>query len=305
MCKAQSLIGNADTLLFDILSLTTAKMSSSGKEKITYAYDDTVHVADCLEAMKNVPDKSADLIICDPPYNFGKDFGNDSDKKSESEYLEWCDKWVAECHRILKPTGTCYIYNFSTTLSLVHARLHNNKDIKWKMDWLVWHYTNKTNPRAKTFQRSHESLLYCHFANPKFNRDLVRETYTEEYVKYNSNRVRPATSKGRINSKNIETPYNIHEDGALPRDVMKVPALAGANGKSEGVAHPSQKPLKLTERLIKSCMNLDGTPTNILIPFSGAGTEMLCCRNLENCHFLAFEINPEYVELSRRRLERD
>ena len=268
-----------------------------------YHFDDSIVNADCVQGLKLVPDASADLIIADPPYNFGKDFGNNSDKMKEADYLDWCEQWILECHRILNTTGTCYIYGMSTTLALVFARIHSNKKITWKVDWLVWHYTNKTNPKAKAFQRSHESILFCRFPTSTFNRDLVREAYTEEYRRYSASRVRPANSKGRVNSKNMKTSYNIHEDGALPRDVLKVPALSGACGKSEGVAHPSQKPLQLTERLIKSAMHTEaGVVTNILIPFAGAGTEMVASRKFPSCRFLAFEINPEYVELAKARL---
>ena len=44
---------------------------------------------------------SVDIVICDPPYNIGKDFGNDSDKQKMDTYLNWCDEWIAECIRIL------------------------------------------------------------------------------------------------------------------------------------------------------------------------------------------------------------
>ncbi|KAI8825235.1 S-adenosyl-L-methionine-dependent methyltransferase [Fimicolochytrium jonesii] len=142
---------------------------------LEYAYDSTIYHTDCVKALNSVPAESADLIICDPPYNFGKDFGNDSDKRKEDDYLAWCEEWILQCHRVLKKTGTCYIYGLSTTLALIFARIHSNKAITWKVDWLVWHYTNKTNPKAKTFQRSHESILFCRFPGSKFNRDLVRE----------------------------------------------------------------------------------------------------------------------------------
>ncbi|KAI8818701.1 S-adenosyl-L-methionine-dependent methyltransferase [Fimicolochytrium jonesii] len=219
---------------------------------------------------------------------------DDSDKRREDEYLAWCKDWILQCHRVLKRTGTCYIYGLSTTLALIYARIHGNKAITWKVDWLVWHDTNKTNPKAKSFQRSHESILLCRFPGSRFNRDLVREAYTEEYKKYSPGRVRAADSTGRINSRNVATAYNIHED---------VSALSGACGKSEGVAHPSQKPLQLTERLVKSAMHTEeGIETNVLIPFAGAGTEMVACSRLPGCRFLAFEINAKYVELAKKRM---
>ena len=46
-----------------------------------------IHNEDCISGMKKIIDESIDIIICDPPYNIGKDFGNDSDKQNMDEYL--------------------------------------------------------------------------------------------------------------------------------------------------------------------------------------------------------------------------
>ena len=69
-----------------------------------------IYNEDCVIGMKKIKSESVDIIICDPPYNIGKDFGNDSDKQKMDDYLLWCDNWIAECLRILKPQGTLYIY---------------------------------------------------------------------------------------------------------------------------------------------------------------------------------------------------
>ena len=52
---------------------------------------------DCLELMKDIPDKSVDLILCDPPYNIGK-----AKWDKIPSYIEWCGKWFIECQRVLK-----------------------------------------------------------------------------------------------------------------------------------------------------------------------------------------------------------
>ena len=69
--------------------------------------------------MKELYDNSVDIIICDPPYNIGKDFGNNSDKQDMDDYFKWCDDWIKECFRILKPNGTLYIYGFSEILAFI------------------------------------------------------------------------------------------------------------------------------------------------------------------------------------------
>lgn len=63
-----------------------------------------------LETMKQIKDKSINLIFADAPYNIGKDFGNNKDKWNTLEsYIEWCKQWIDECIRILKDDGTMYL----------------------------------------------------------------------------------------------------------------------------------------------------------------------------------------------------
>lgn len=71
-----------------------------------------VHLMDCIEGLKLLKDETAQIIICDCPYNIGKNFNNNSDKQTMENYLLWCDKWINECLRILKKNGTMYIYGY-------------------------------------------------------------------------------------------------------------------------------------------------------------------------------------------------
>jgi site-specific DNA-methyltransferase (adenine-specific) len=243
--------------------------------------------------MKKIKSETADIIICDPPYNIGKDFGNDSDKQDMNTYLQWCDQWIAECLRILKPNGTMYIYGFSETLAFVRTRITCN------VRWLVWHYTNKVVPSLNFWQRTHESILCCYKDKPVFNRDDVREPYTEGFLKGAAGKVRKAT-KGRFSSGENETVYNAHENGALPRDVIKVPALAGGAGKKERVDHPTQKPLSLCETLLKASKNKEGD-TLLVVPFAGSGSECVAAKK-ELINYIGFEINDKYIEICNTRL---
>jgi len=248
---------------------------------------------DCIEGMKSINNDSVDIIVCDPPYNIGKDFGNNSDKQKMDEYLIWCDTWIKECIRILKPTGTLYIYGFSEILSFIRVRININ------VRWIIWHYTNKVTPSLNFWQRTHESILCCYKNKPIFNRDDVREPYTDTYLKNAVGKTRRAT-KGRFSDGEKETTYTAHENGALPRDVIKISALAGGAGKKERVDHPTQKPLELCEKLIKASKNKEGE-TLLVVPFAGSGSEC-CAAKKHNINFIGFEINDEYVNLCNERL---
>lgn len=251
-----------------------------------------IYEQDCIEGMKDIDDDSVDIIICDPPYNIGKDFGNNSDKQKMEDYLIWCDLWINECIRILKPSGTLYIYGFSEILAFIRVRININ------VRWIVWHYTNKVVPSSHFWQRTHESILCCYKDKPIFNRDDVREPYTEAFLKNSVGKVRKST-KGRFSNGDKETSYKAHENGALPRDVIKISALAGGAGKKERVNHPTQKPLELCLKLIKSSKK--NNDTILVVPFAGSGSECVAAKR-ENINFIGFEINTDYVELCNQRL---
>jgi len=61
-----------------------------------------LHLGDCLEVMRTMPDKSVDLVFVDPPYNVGKDYGTYKDNLPEDKYFAWCLKWLGEIERIGK-----------------------------------------------------------------------------------------------------------------------------------------------------------------------------------------------------------
>ncbi|AOM63518.1 DNA methylase [Heterosigma akashiwo virus 01] len=247
---------------------------------------------DCVEGLKTLPDECANVIICDPPYNVGKNFGNNRMELDMNDYLKFCKEWITQCLRILKNDGTLYIYGFSENLAYVRTILDCH------VRWLVWHYTNKTTPNLNFWQRSHESILACSkVSRPQFNRDDVREPYTESFVKNSAGKTR-ANTKGRYGTK--ETKYRAHENGALPRDVIKVQTLAGGKGSKERVDHPTQKPLELCEKLLRASINKD-EENLLVVPFVGSGSELVVAKYM-NVRYIGFEINDEYIELCNERL---
>jgi site-specific DNA-methyltransferase (adenine-specific) len=250
---------------------------------------------DCLKILPTLDADSAQIIIADPPYNIGKDFGNDSDKQPMDEYLVWCDQWIKECLRVLKPNGTMFIYGFSEILALILSKVPYGVHRRW----IVWHYTNKNVASLNFWQRSHESILVLWKSDKVFHRDDVREAYTEGFLNGAAGKERTAT-EGRFQAKGGKTTtYKAHPNGALPRDVIKIPALAGGAGMNERVDHPTQKPLTLCDKLLRSCKQADGY---VLVPFAGSGSECLAAKKL-GLPYIGIELNPEYVKLITERLQ--
>ena len=276
-----------------------------------------IYLKDALEGLKELPDNFADIIIADPPYNIGKDFGVFKENWELEEYIKWSMNWINEAIRVLKDNGSMFIFGISEIIAHIFVRIPLNKR------WLIWHYTNKNVPTLNFWQRSHESIILVWKERYIFNRDDIREPYTENFLKNAAGKIRKATP-GRYSRRNKETIYNAHEKGALPRDVIKVPALAGGAGSKERwfycrtckkvyppkekrnhishdiVLHPAQKPLELMEKLIKSCRpkNRKGV---VVVPFVGSGTECVAAKKL-GLEFIGFEINPEYIYIAEERL---
>ena len=277
-----------------------------------------IYLMDCVSGMKKLEDNSCQIIIADPPYNIGKNFGNNGDKRELDEYLTWCDKWITECIRILKPEGTMFIYGFSEILAHISVRIPLNKR------WLIWCYTNKNMPTMKFWQRSHEAIICCWKKNRIFNEDDIREPYTAGFINGAADKIRTGT-KGRLNNKGKETIYQAHPNGALPRDVIKIPTLAGGAGMSERwficktcnnqiyepcklkehknhdvEKHPTQKPMELCDRLIKSAKQENCV---VLVPFVGSGSEVVSAKKL-GLRFIGFDLNPDYIKLAEARLNK-
>ena len=194
-----------------------------------YILDDKIRIikGDALEKLDLIENKSIQTICIDPPYNIGKDFGNDSDKQKMDDYLLWCDSWITECLRILKPQGTLYIYGFSEILAFIRTRITCN------VRWLVWHYTNKVIPSLNHWQRTHESILCCYKNKPVFNRDDVREPYTQEFLK---------NAAGKV--------HWIRDTTALLKDVRQAWETPGSwlRTMTESYPQPSEKADKKSSR---------------------------------------------------------
>ena len=114
----------------------------------TFEYDNCTlryEIGDCLELMKEIPDKSIDLVLTDPPYHKIKSVDWDNQHKSLVEYINWIGDIGREIHRLLKDNGSFYIFGDEKIISYVQVELdkyfvllnsmvwykRNNISIKW------------------------------------------------------------------------------------------------------------------------------------------------------------------------------
>lgn len=232
-----------------------------------------IRCGDALSLLKDIDDSSIDLIIADPPYNLGKDYGNNHDLKGFEEYIEFTKSWLTEAKRVLKPKGTIYVFMGVRFISYLYDIL--DRDLKLFFNsWIVWHYTQGLG-KTKGFSPRHEDILMFTKTNDfTFNLDNVR--VPQKYY------------RARNNMR-----------GANPGDVWAFSHVHYCNPNRRN--HPTQKPEGLIERMILASSNENEI---VLDPFSGSGTTLRVCQQV-NRKAIGFELNPDYVEMTKDRLSEE
>src|SRR3989440_5077448 len=95
---------------------------------------------DCLAGLARLESGSVDLVFADPPFNIGYDYDVYDDRRDADQYLDWSRSWIAEVHRVLKPSGTFWLAigdEFAAELKMLAHR-----EMRFSLrSWVVWYYT--------------------------------------------------------------------------------------------------------------------------------------------------------------------
>jgi len=255
-----------------------------------------IYSMDCIEGMKKLEDNSIDFVIADPPYNLSKGsnlnwsgsvknigFGGEWIKTMEKwdsmplmKYAEFTSLWLTEVKRILKPTGSFWIFGTYHNIGIVNFTL---QILEMEMiNEIIWFKRNSfPNLSGRRFTASHESIIWGHTGTAKkreyyFNYEYTKDTlFPEDLIKKEAKQMRTIWDIPN-NKKKEELKY----------------------GK-----HPTQKPIRVIERMIRSSTEENWVG---LIPFAGAGTECVACLQ-NNRKFIGFEIENEYLDIANKRLQ--
>ena len=120
---------------------------------------------DCLSVLPFVADESVDAVFADPPFNLGKEYGRRSiDERPDSEYLDWCRRWIDESARTLKPGGAFFLYNLPKWNVLLGAYL-TELGLTFR-HWIAIEISASL-PIPGRLHPSHYSLLYYTKGKPK------------------------------------------------------------------------------------------------------------------------------------------
>jgi site-specific DNA-methyltransferase (adenine-specific) len=234
---------------------------------------------DCLEVMKNIPNESIDMILCDLPYG---ETGNNWDFKIDPNELWWEYERIIKLDGVIVLTGT---FKFGVQLYLQAPHLY-------KYDW-IWEKDNGTNVVCANHQplRVHEQIFI-------FGKSAVTYTPTGIFMKYNPQKTEGKPYKcvsGKQSSNwkggTVENFETNNESGLrYPKTIQKF-------NRDKDKLHPTQKPVALFEYLIKTYTN-EGEL--VLDNCAGSGTTGVACKNL-NRDFILIEKEPEYIKIIEAR----
>lgn len=257
----------------------------------------SLHLQDSLEGMAELPSQSFDLAIADPPYGASttatwkidrghamagmggswKLASHSWDQLCNIEGFEGTMAFLTQLKRLVKPTGSIW----------VHATYHNAGVVNVACQILgleiinevIWYKRNAfPNLSARRLTASHETIFWIHTGGKqrkyRFNYDEVKAAHFPE--------------------------DNLKERGKQLRTVWDIPNNK-AREELESGSHPTQKPLRLTERLLM-ISGLQGG--KLLVPFLGSGTEVIAGMRY-GMKSTGFEIEQNYFDLARQRIRQE
>lgn len=227
---------------------------------------------DIFELLKELPDKSVDMIYGDPDYNVGVKYGKKSYTKNFDEYIEWYIKLAKESLRILKDTGNMFLINYPKQNA--HLRVKYLENACYEVLDYVWIYNTNVGHTPKRFTTAHRSVLHCKKTK---NNNFYKDNVAVSYQNPGDRRILQNIARG--------------SKGRMPYDWFYFDLVK--NVSKEKTFHACQIPQKLAEMLIKSCTQ----PKDIvLILFGGSGSEIETCKILDR-KFISAEIDEKYYKL--------
>lgn len=237
---------------------------------------------DSIKILKKINEKSINLIFADPPYNIGKNFGNNIDKWNEvDEYIEWCKLWIDECFRILKDDGVMYFMIATQYMPFLDVYVSKKYNV---LSRIVWTYDSSGVQSKKMYGSLYEPIL------------MVNKTAKSKYTfNYQDILVEAKTGAKRKLIDYRKTPPQPYNTQKVPGNVWDFSRVRYKMEEYEN--HPTQKPEELLKRIILASSNENDI---ILDPFSGSFTTSSVAVKL-NRKAIGIDLNPDFFKIGIRR----
>lgn len=236
-----------------------------------------LYQGDCLEVMKEIPDESIDMVLCDLPYGITA--------RNKWDIVIPFNKLWEQYNRVIKNNGAIVLFGsgmFTSSLMQSNPKM-------WRYN-LIWHKTTPTGflNANRMPLRAHEDIVVFYKSLPIYN---------PQKTKGHERKVSKAEHK--INSKKTDD-YGKH--GLTTYDSTErypTSVLTFSTDKQKAALHPTQKPVALLEYLIKTYTNGGMT---VLDNCMGSGSTGVACKNLGR-NFIGIELDEKYFNIAKQRIE--
>lgn len=232
----------------------------------------TLYNGDCLEIMKDIPDHSIDMILCDLPY------GMTNNKWDIPIPL---DQLWEQYKRVIKENGAIVLFgNQPFTSKLI---LSNEKWFRYTLVWEKNKFSDFLNAKRKPM-KIHEDICIFYKKQPTYN---IQYLQGDPYVSWNTD-----------NAVGRQTNYGVHKSNIVKNEGTRLPTTVLKFKRKERPIHPTQKPVDLCEWLIKSYSNEGDT---ILDNCMGVGTTGIACMNTGR-KFIGIELDKKYFDIADEKI---
>jgi len=238
---------------------------------------------DCLELMKDIPDKSIDAIICDLPYGTTACAWDD---------VIPLDKLWKQYERIIKDNGAIVltaIEPFASKLRLTNLEMYRHEWI-WDKQVAGNFIQAKNHPL-----RVQENVLV--FSKKKVNYYPIMTDADPKNIRPISTKKQNTGFLGKVSDGEFKPSDDYNPKKRYPKSIITFNARS-AECNNVNRVHPTQKPVALLEYLIMTYTN-DGE--TILDSTMGSGSTGVACINT-NRNFIGMELDDKYFEIAERRI---
>ena len=292
---------------------------------------------DCLEAMKDIPDGSVDMILTDPPYGTMRNANLDGwhDGKTNWDTCINHEKMLEQCNRVLRTNGALVLFSQDPYTAKLMTKTHGNLPFSYRMTWLKDHFANSLIAKKAPVNYTEDICVFFKKYDTlsqhplrKYSIELMQDAKTNlkkinadlghrrfEHFAYTESTqfglCTEETYNQFIDFYGIENfkPYSelvvINKD--FKDSVKKVFNLPECKKFKSNVLeykkdysghHPTQKPVALLEDLIKTYTNSGHTVLDFTM---GSGSTGVACKNLDR-DFIGIELDKDYYNIAVERI---
>ena len=236
-----------------------------------------IYNQDCISGLKEMEDKSVDLIVTSPPYNLNIEYAEHNDSMKLDFYYKWCEEWIKESFRVLKDGGRfclqigCFQSQFNEPTYSTFTQLFQDAGFTFR-EFIIWNkntipkrtawgsWKSPSNPRILP---PFEMIINFHKNSPKIEIKGETDLSKEEFIQWTNGL------------------WVIAPESAKKRN------------------HPAPFPEEISKRCIKMHSYIGSVVVDI---FNGSGTTTKVAKQL-NRSYIGFDITKEYCDLAEERIK--